>query len=153
MPDVQDVEAVVGQVVPMIGAAVAAYGGDVWSHAEDALAEGTVGAGRRMLIWLVGRVSKPERLREAVGELAAAPSDGDALAALRLQVRKVLTGDPGLVAEVAGMLPARAEASGDQAAAVAGDVHITTSGANSPAALSIGQVRYQGPTGPGRPQP
>jgi hypothetical protein len=155
MADVHDVEVVVGQIVPMIGTAVGAYGAGVLTRAEDEAAEATVRLGQRLLGRILHRAVDPAAVQAAVGDLAAAPDDADALAGLRLQIRKVLAADPALVAEVAGLLPARAQASGERSAAVAGDVNISTSGPNSPAAWSIGQVSYPGtvdPTVPGRPQ-
>lgn len=152
MPDAHDVEVVAGQIVPVIGAAVAAYGAGVLSRAEDEAAEATVRLGQRLLSRILHRAPEPGPVEAAVGELAAAGDDADALAALRFQVRKVLAGDAGLVAELAGMLPSRAEAAGDHAVAVGGDVNISTKGPNSPAAWSIDQVTYTDPTVPGRPQ-
>ena len=56
-------------------------------------------------------------------DLAADGQDPDAVAALRLQLRKILTQDPQLMAELAGILPpARlAGATGDRSVAIAGD--------------------------------
>jgi hypothetical protein len=152
VPDVHDVEVVVGQVVPAIGSAVAAYGAGVLTRAEDEAADATVRLGQRLLSRILHRTPDPLPVESAVGDLAAAPDDADALAALRLKVRNVLKADAGLAAELAGLLPARAEASGDHAAAVAGDLKISTSGPNSPAAFSIGKLTYQDPPKPGRQQ-
>lgn len=156
MPDVHEVDVVVQKVVPAIGAAVAAYGADVLSQAESSATDATARAGKKALTRLLDRAPNPAPVREAVGELAAAPGDTDAWAALRWLVRKVLTGDAELLtelaAEFAAVPPARAEAAGKQSTAVAGHVHISTSGANSPAAVSIERVTYQGPTMPDRSQ-
>lgn len=153
MPDMHDVDTIVGQVVPMIGAAVGAYGEGVLSRAEDEAAEATVRLGQRVLARILHRAPNPVPMQAAVGDLAAAPGDADALAGLRLQIRKLLAADADLVAELAEMLPARAEASGENSVAVAGHVNISTNGPNSPAAISVGQVSYAtDPTLPGRPQ-
>ena len=153
MPDVHEVEVVVGQVVPAIGSAVAAYGAGVLTRAEDEAAEATVRLGQRVLARILRRAPDPAPVEAAVADLAADPADADALGALRLQIRKALVSDRDLIAEVAALLPARAEASGDDATAVAGNVNISTSGANSPAAWSIAEVSYTtGPTTPGRTQ-
>lgn len=153
MPDVSDVEVLVGQVVPAIGTAVAAYGAGVLTRAEDEAAGATVRLGQRLLARVLHRASDPASVRAAVTDLAAGPEDVDAQGALRLQIRKALVGDAELVTELASLLPARAEASGEHANAVAGDVSISTSGVNSPAAWSIGEVFYGAdPTTPGRLQ-
>lgn len=153
MPDVNDVEVLVGQVVPAIGSAVAAYGAGVLTRAEDEAAGATVRLGQRLLARILHRAPDRASVEAAVKDLAVVPEDADALGALRLQIRKVLAGDAELVADLAGLLPARAEATGEHATAVAGDVNISTSGANAPAAFSIGQVSYTAdPTAPGQPQ-
>jgi hypothetical protein len=131
-----EVEVLVGQVVPAISAAVGAYGVGVLSRVQDAAADGTVGLGRRLLARLLGVAAEPGRLEGAVEDLAAAEEDDpDAVAALRLQVRRILLEHPELAAELAGMLPAgpQAHATGTRSVAVAGDntAPITT-GDNSP---------------------
>lgn len=153
MPDVNDVEVLVGQVVPAIGSAVAAYGAGVLTRAEDEAAGATVRLGQRLLARILHRAADKASVETAVRDLAVEPGDADALGALRLQIRKVVAGDAGLVSELASLLSARAEATGEHATAVAGDVNISTSGANSVAAWSVGQVSYTSdPTGPGQPQ-
>lgn len=153
MPDVNEIEALVGQVVPAIGSAVAAYGTGVLTRAENEAAEASVRLGQRLLARILRRTSDPAPVEAAVADLAAVPGDGDALGALRLQIRKALAGDTELVAELAALLSARAEASGEHATAVAGGVSISTTGPNSPAAWSINEVSYTtDPTVPGRPQ-
>jgi len=49
-------------------------------------------------------VEHKEAAREAAGDLAATPDDGDARAAFRLQVRKLLAADPELAEELARLL-------------------------------------------------
>jgi len=120
---VSELEAVLAEALPVMSAAVAAYGAGVLSRVEDAAADATVGLGRRLLHRVWHRSARPEALQRAVAELAEALEDPDALAGLRLQVRKVLAQDPALVAELAEMLPKReaATASGDRAVAVGGE--------------------------------
>ena len=130
-----EVDGLVGQVVPVIGAAVGAYGVGVLTRVEESAANATVGLGQRVLARLLGHASRRAALEEAVVDLAANGQDPDALAALRLQVRKILTADPDLVAELAGMLPSApvATAVGARSVAIAG--HSTapiTTGDNSP---------------------
>lgn len=119
-----ELEAVLADALPMMSAAVGAYGAGVLSRVEDAAADATVGLGRRLLHRVWHRSAQPEALQGAVAELAQAPADPDALAGLRLQLRKVLAQDSQLLAEIAGMLPARgavATASGERSVAVGGN--------------------------------
>ncbi len=64
-------------------------GGDAWEKAKA--------------LWgkLRSKVEAKPAAREAVQDVAAAPKDGDAQAALRLQLRKILSEDEELAAEVA----------------------------------------------------
>lgn len=102
-----ELEAVVGQAVPLIGAAVGAYGAEVLTRVEAAAADATVGLGARLLDRIRRRTGKPAAVDAAVADLAGSPGDSDALSALRFQVRKALTEDPQLLAEIAEMIPAR----------------------------------------------
>lgn len=67
-------------------------------------------------------------LKEALADAQAAPQDEDALAALRLQLRKLLQDDPALLAEAAQALTSlqaagvTVTASGDRSVAIGGDV-------------------------------
>lgn len=119
-----ELETVLAEALPVMSAAVTAYGAGVLSRVEDAAADVTVGLGRRLLHRVWHRSARPDALQGAVAELAEAPGDPDALAGLRLQVRKVLVQDPALVAEIAGMLPARGvavTASGERSVAIGGN--------------------------------
>ncbi|WP_246577649.1 hypothetical protein [Actinospica durhamensis] len=118
-----ELDVVVGQVVPVIGAAVGAYGAGVLTRAQDAAADATVTLGQRVLARLLHHAPRRAALEAAVSDLAADSGDPDALAALRFQVRKALAQDPELVAQLAGMLPPApsASASGPRSVAVAGD--------------------------------
>ena len=118
-----ELETVLAEALPVMSAAVGAYGAGVLSRVEGAAADVTVGLGRRLLQRVWRGAARPEAVRAAVAELADAPQDPDALAGLRVQVRKVLAADPALLAEVAGMLPARGAvgASGMGAVVIGGD--------------------------------
>jgi hypothetical protein len=133
---VSEVEVIVGQVVPVISAAVGAYGVEVLTRAQDAAADATVTLGQRLLARILHRAPQPEPLESAVVDLAAADGeDPDAVAALRLQVRKLLERNPELVTELAGMLPpaAQANAAGTRSVAVAGNNNAPiTTGDHSP---------------------
>lgn len=120
---VSEVDVIVGQVVPVIGAAVGAYGAGVLTRLEDGAADATVGLGRLVLARLLRHPGRRAPLEQAVTDLAADVRDPDALAALRLQVRAILAEDPSLVAQLAGMMPPSpaAAASGDRSVAVGGD--------------------------------
>lgn len=118
-----ELELVLSEVVPVMGAAVGAYGAGVLSRVEDAAADATVGLGQRLLQLVWRRAQRPDAVSAAVVELAGAGGDSDALAGLRLQVRKVLAQDPELLAELAGMLPTRGAvvtASGERSVAIGG---------------------------------
>ncbi len=52
------------------------------------------------------RVEEKPAAAEAAQEVARAPEDGDALGALRIQLRKILESDPALAAELAGLVEA-----------------------------------------------
>jgi hypothetical protein len=91
-------------VVPYAAAAAAAYGGAVLAKVRDDAADATVGLGRRLLQRIFGTREEGEPLPEPVADVAADPADDDALAALRLAVRKALDADQGLYGEVRDML-------------------------------------------------
>ncbi|MDT0454169.1 hypothetical protein RM550_00255 [Streptomyces sp. DSM 41527] len=119
-----DINSLVGQIVPAVGAAVGAYGVSVLSRAEDQAADATVRLGQRLLDRILRRTPDRAPIETAVTDLAAAAGDPDALAALRLRLRSVLGQDPSLVAELAALLPAppAARADGARGVAVSGNV-------------------------------
>jgi hypothetical protein len=127
-----------GAVVPYVAAAAGAYGASVVERvrdtAADATADATVGLGRRLLRRILGREESAEQVSDAVQDLAADPADPDRVAALRLQVRKVLAADPELAGEVAQMLEragGTVTAAGDGAVAVNHNPGIIQTGQNS----------------------
>ena len=84
-------------MTPYVSAAVGAYGGAVLARVRDDAADATVGLGRRLLQRIFGSRAGTGELPAPLEALAADPGDGDALAAVRLAIRRVLaTVDPGL---------------------------------------------------------
>jgi tetratricopeptide (TPR) repeat protein len=110
-----DVLSLAAEVTPYVSAAAAAYGGAVLVKARDAAADATVGLGRRLLQRVFGVRREGEPLPGALADLAASPQDEDALAAVRLAVRKAVAADPVLEADLRSML--------DSAPAVVMHVH------------------------------
>lgn len=135
-----ELEAVLAEALPVMSAAVGAYGSGVLSRVEDAAADATVGLGRRLLQRVWQRAKQPDAVKAAVAELAEAPGDADALAGLRLQVRKVLAQDAELLAELVGVLPARG-------AVIASGVRSVVVGGSNSGAIVTGD----GVVGPRRP--
>lgn len=99
-----DVASLAAEMTPYISAAVGAYGGAVLSKVRDEAADATLGLGRRLLQRVFGHRGEGEPLPGPLADLAANPVDEDALAAVRLAVRKALAVDPALEAEVRSML-------------------------------------------------
>ncbi|MGX1676350.1 hypothetical protein [Streptomyces sp. NPDC055400] len=120
-----EIDVLLGQIVPAIGAAAGAYGVAVLTTAEDQAAGATVRLGRRLLDRILNRGAgdaDPAPVRAAVIELAGAAGDPDAMAALRFQLRKLLTNEPDLAAELSTLLPEgpAVQASGARAVAIGG---------------------------------
>jgi hypothetical protein len=101
-----DVASLAAEMTPYVSAAVGAYGGAVLARVRDEAADATVGLGRRLLQRIFGTRRDGEPLPGPLADLAADPRDADALAAVRLLVRKALADDPGLAGEVGSMLAA-----------------------------------------------
>jgi hypothetical protein len=101
-----DVASLAAEMTPYVSAAVGAYGGAVLVRVRDEAADATVGLGRRLLQRIFGTRGDGEPLPGPLADLAADPRDADALAAVRLVVRKALAADPVLAAEVGSMLAA-----------------------------------------------
>jgi hypothetical protein len=99
-----DAAAMAAQVVPYATAALSAYGGAVLARVQDDAADATVGLGRRLLHKIFGTHSAEEPLPEPLADLAADPGDSDAVAALRLYLRKLLTADTSLRADLGDLL-------------------------------------------------
>jgi len=132
---VSEVDVIVGQVVPVIGAAVGAYGAGVLTRVEQGAADATVGLGQRVLARLLHHAARPALLEEAVVDLAADGQNPDALAVLRQQVRKILAASPEVMAQLAEMLPPAptVTASGAGSVAIGGNnTGSVTTGNHSP---------------------
>lgn len=99
-----DVAALAAEMTPYVSAAVGAYGGAVLAKVRDEAADATVGLGRRLLQRVFGSRGEGDPLPDPLAALAADPGDGDALAAVRLAIRRALAGDADLQAEVRSML-------------------------------------------------
>jgi hypothetical protein len=126
-----DVVSLATEMTPYVSAAVGAYGGAVLARVRDEAADATVGLGRRLLWRIFGARDESDPLPGPLADLAADPHDEDALAAVRLAIRKVLAADPVLAAEVRSML------------AGAG-VAVTASGERSIAAQVISGIAVTG---------
>ena len=98
------VTSLAAETTPYVSAAMAAYGGAVLARVRDEAADTTVGLGRRLLQRVFGFRDEKEPLPDPLADLAANPGDDDALAAVRLAVRKMLAADPVLEADVRSML-------------------------------------------------
>lgn len=82
-------------------------------------------------VWkrLRGKVEETPRAAEAVRDLAEDPEDADLQAAVRVQLRKILAADPGLVGEMAKLLQTvEIEGSGNAVAQVGGDGNVVVQG-------------------------
>jgi tetratricopeptide (TPR) repeat protein len=99
-----DVLSLAAEITPYVSAAAAAYGGAVLVKARDEAADATVGLGRRLLQRVFGCRRDGEQLPGALADLAASPRDEDALAAVRLAIRKAVADDPVLEADLRSML-------------------------------------------------
>ena len=95
-----DIGVLVSQAFPYLGAVAGAYGGAVLQRLQDEATNSTVEVGRRLLDRLLGRDESRPAIEAAVTDLAEHPEDEDFQAAVRAQVRKALTADPELAAEI-----------------------------------------------------
>lgn len=100
-----EIDMLVGEAASAIGAAVGAYGVGVLTKTEEQAAEGTVRLGQRLLALILRRSADPAPVQGAVTDLAEATDDPDALASLRLQIRKALLADRRLAADLAALVP------------------------------------------------
>ena len=118
-------------VMSYVLAAIREFGGAALNKAQDDAAEATIGLGRRVLQRIFGTRKAGEPLPEPVVDAVANPHDEDAVAALRLAIRKALAADSQLRADVEGML------------ATAG-VTVTAAGERSIAAQTITGIAATG---------
>ncbi|MCI3226921.1 hypothetical protein [Streptomyces sp. NP-1717] len=117
-------------LTPYATAAVTAYGAAVLARVESGAADATVLFGQRMLRRLTGRdatdgetTPEQEAVVHCITDLADAPDDADLAAVLRVQIRRLLTAEPDLAADIAGWTRPAAPSK----------VTVTTSGERSPA--------------------
>jgi hypothetical protein len=101
-----DVASLAAEMTPYVSAAAAAYGGAVLAKVRDDTADATVSLGRRLLQRVFGTHDDGDGLPEPLQDVVADPIDVDALAALRLYVRKVMASDSALETEIREMLAA-----------------------------------------------
>ena len=126
---IDDVVLLAGQAVPYMTAAAAAYGGAVLAKVRDDAADATVGLGRRLLQRVFGIRGEHQELPEPVQNLVLYPRDDDAVASLRLAVRRALATDPALAADVQTLLAGAVvtvTASGERS--IAAQTHLRCSG-------------------------
>lgn len=104
----------------------AQVGGDAWNLAKS--------------IWTrIGpRLSEKTASQEVVADVAANPVDHDTQAALRLQLKKLLTAHPDLAQFVVDELSASPQA----AVAVTGDRNVTITGSNSGSTIITGDHNH-----------
>ncbi|TYC68331.1 hypothetical protein EH183_39125 [Streptomyces sp. CB01881] len=115
------------QAGPYLTGALGAYGTAVLTRAEDAAADATANAGRRLLqrVWRRGDAAQRAELEAVVVD---ADEDPDAVAsALRLHLRRALREDPELRRDLAELVAAQPTTT----------INITASGERSIAAHTI----------------
>jgi hypothetical protein len=99
-----EIATLVGDATPYVTAALAAYGTAVLAKIRDDTADAAVGVGRRLLQRVFGRRKDGEPLPVALAEVVSMPDDPDALAALRLVIRKKLQDDAEMLTDVRRIL-------------------------------------------------
>jgi len=115
-----DIAAIVSQVMPYITAAIGAYGTAVWTKAQETAADETVSLGRRLLQRLARREESRPQLEAAVADVADAPDDEDFIAALRGQIKKALAADAQLTDDIAAILKSSPIVSGSGSQIITG---------------------------------
>lgn len=130
-------------VTPFLLKAVQGLGDKIWDRASDVVAEDAAGLGHRLLARLLGQDSEtgtrtdPQTdsetadharqvaVAEVVRDLVAAPADQDLQVALRVAVRRLLAGDPSLMADIADLVEQQApqQRAGDRSILIGGDQH------------------------------
>jgi hypothetical protein len=137
-----DTAGLADQLMPYLGAAIGAYGAAVVAKTQDTIADETVNMGRRLLRRIIKREQSHAPIHTAITDLAHAQKDAnaadtdDAMAALRLQVKKALAADPALAAELTRMLatataPSGIIAMGERVAVIGTNTGVVQQGDNS----------------------
>lgn len=122
------------QIAPYVTAAVSSYGTAVLTRSAELSADSTVSLGQRLIDKLLRRPSAEEvvdagPLTSAIEDLSDNPEDSDLQAALRVQLKKLLLGDPQMISEISEIMDRSGisiVASGDRAVAaytINGGVH------------------------------
>ena len=103
-----DVSQLAQEITPYVTAAVRAYGTAVFAQVEDSAADASVDFGRRVIQRMTGRrrAQDPPSAAEAaltatVAEMAANPADSDLVILLRGEIRRALSADSALTADLA----------------------------------------------------
>lgn len=91
-------------VTPYVVTAVGTYGAAVLAKAQDEAATAAVGFGRRLAQRIFGTRGTNAEIPEALADVVDDADDPDNLSALRKAIRKALTGDPKLEADVRRLL-------------------------------------------------
>lgn len=94
----------VNDAAPYVVTAVGAYGTAVLAQAQDEAATATVGLGRKLAQRIFGTRAAALELPEALADMVEDPDDPDNLGALRKAIRKALSADPELAADVRRLL-------------------------------------------------
>jgi tetratricopeptide (TPR) repeat protein len=100
--------ALAAEMTPYVSAAAGAYGVAVLAWVQDDAGDAAASLGRKILQRVFGFRGEGELLPGPLAGLALNSQDRDALAGVRLAVRKALVADPVLAADVRSMLDARA---------------------------------------------
>lgn len=98
------VSGLIKKMMPTVTAAVGGYGTAVLTRDDEPSAEAGLQLGQAILQDFYWRAKNVSRIEGAVTDLAERPKDRDAVAALRLQLRKALEVDQELVDRVTEMV-------------------------------------------------
>jgi hypothetical protein len=106
--DTNEITQLAGAVTPYVTGLATAYGSAVLQKVRDqsvdASADATIGLGRRMLNLILGRSQLALAVESAVQDVATNPGEDDFSTALKVQIYKALTADPGLARELAKLV-------------------------------------------------
>jgi hypothetical protein len=83
-----DIAALADQLMPYLTAAIGGYGAAVAAKTQDVVADETVSLGRRLVQRLLTWERSQPQMQAAISDVARAPEDEDAAAALRLLVKR-----------------------------------------------------------------
>ncbi|MFD9307215.1 hypothetical protein ACFWCB_31865 [Streptomyces sp. NPDC060048] len=129
-----DVLTIANEITPYVSAAAGAYGTAVFTRATDATADATLSLGQRILQRIWHREADRPAIRQALADTVESPDDPDFQAALRVQIRRALAADPGLVSDLARLLGGAGvniTASGERSVAVRDNSGVISTGDNA----------------------